>query len=217
MAKPNKLLYSIVITMARGFFRLCYRHKTYGIEKLPPGGAVIAPNHVSFLDPPAIAVSSPDQIHFLARESLFHVPLFKQLISSLNAFPVKRNLLDIGTLKKLCQLIRDGHKVLIFPEGARSKDGELQPIKHGVSLIVRHSDSCVIPAYIHGTFAVWNSERRFPKFWGKTACVFGDPIFWQEFAHLDKKSAESAMTLRLEGAILQLKNWYDTFKKEKSK
>lgn len=208
MAKQNRWLYTISFTLAKGLYYLFYRHKIYGVEKIPQGGAVIASNHLSFLDPPIIAISSPEPIYFLARETLFEVPVLKHIIPRLNAFPVKKNLLDIGTLKRLCQLIKSGQKVLIFPEGSRSKDGSLQPIKHGVSLIVRHSESCVVPAYIHGSFEIWNSERRFPRCWGKTACVFGDPIFWQEFSHLDRKAAESAMTLRLEGAILQLRNWY---------
>jgi 1-acyl-sn-glycerol-3-phosphate acyltransferase len=203
------LLYRVTLFLAWLFFKVCYRNRVYGAERFPEGGAILASNHVSFLDPPLISISSPVEVHFLARESLFKNPLFGAYIRSLNAHPVSGDVGDISVFKTITQLLSEGKKVILFPEGARSFDNELGEIKPGISLLVSRSNSAIVPAYLQGTFTAWGRKRKFPKLWGKTACIFGTPIAWKDFAHLDKKEAQKALAERLRQEILALRAWYE--------
>jgi 1-acyl-sn-glycerol-3-phosphate acyltransferase len=200
--------YRFILSSAKCFYALFYRHKVYGVEHFCHGGAIIACNHVSYLDPPAVAISSPQEIHFLAKEGLFKVPLFGRLISALNAHPVSGSAGDIAVMRLIVQLLSEGKKVLLFPEGTRGEKDELKELKPGIALLVARSNTAVIPAYVDGTFAIWNREQRFPKLWGRTRVVFGSPIRWEEFAHLDKKEAHEQFSRRLTLALNALREWY---------
>lgn len=186
-----------------------YRHRVFGKKHFPKGGGIIASNHCSFLDPPLIGISCPEKIHFLARESLFHSPFFAWLIRKLNTHPVRRGKGNIHTIKTAMVLVRRGQKVVIFPEGGRSSDGELQRGQLGVGMLVQRTSCLVVPVYIHGTFNIWNSKRRFPKFLGKTACVFGSPL---DFSTLqeggDKKEVQAYIVEEIMKKIGELKSWY---------
>ncbi|HEY2811109.1 MAG TPA: (d)CMP kinase [Rhabdochlamydiaceae bacterium] len=200
--------YRFIIFLTKSFFKLFYRHKVYGREHFCTGGGIIASNHASYLDPPAVAISSPEELHFLAKEELFNNLLFAKLICALNSHPVKGGPGDMAVLRMICKLLGEGKKVLLFPEGKRSDVDELDALKPGIALLVARSKAFVIPTYLYGTFALWNNKRKFPKLWGKTACVFGSPIRWEEFEHLDKKEASELFTQRLFSAMNALRHWY---------
>lgn len=202
-----KFLYRLVLFLAWCFCKLFYRHKVYGLEHYYPRGAILAANHASFLDPPLVSISWPEEVHFLARGTLFNNKLFGKFISSLNAHPVSGGVSDIGVLKTIFGLLKEGKKVILFPEGTRSIDGDLQPIKPGIGLILERSRSAVIPVYIHGSGHVWGRRRKFPKLWGKTVCVFGSPICWESFEHLESKKAKEAVAEALAEALEGLKAW----------
>jgi cytidylate kinase len=204
----GKAFYRFILFLAHSFFKLFYRHKIYGKEHFCTGGGIVASNHVSYLDPPAVSISCPEEVHFLAKEELFHNFLFAKLIRALNSHPVKGGPGDMAVLRMICKLIGEGKKVLLFPEGKRNDVDALDALKPGIALLISRSNSFVIPTYIHGTFAIWNKTRKLPKLWGKTACVFGSPIFWEEFAHFDKKEASELFTQRLFSAMNALRHWY---------
>jgi len=206
--KKTSFLYSLVIFLVRTFFKVFYRHKVYGLDHYPKGSGLVAPNHVSFFDPPCVAVSCPGEIHFLARETLFK-SFFGKLISALNAHPVKKNATNLQVMKDVCQLLKEGCKVLMFPEGTRSKDNNLLEIKPGIGLLLSKSESLIIPTYIHGTFDLWNRKRKFPKLWGKTAVVFGSPIRWDDFKDIDRKEAQVLVAEQLTNALKGLRKWYE--------
>ncbi|MDJ0651398.1 MAG: lysophospholipid acyltransferase family protein [Simkaniaceae bacterium] len=207
MKKPS-FFYSVVIFFVRTFFKVFYRHKVYGLDHYPEGSGLIAPNHVSFFDPPCIAVSCPGEIHFLARETLFK-SFFGKLILALNAHPVKQKATNLQVMKDVCQILNKGHKVLIFPEGARSRDNNLLEIKPGIGLLLSRSASLIIPTYVHGTFDIWNRKRKFPKLRGKTAVVFGSPIRWDDYKGSDRKKAQVLVAEQLTHAIKGLCKWYE--------
>lgn len=208
MKKPT-FLYRTVIFLVKWFFRIFYRHKVYGLEHYVQGSALIAANHVSLFDPPAIAISCPGEIHFLARQTLFK-SLFGKFITALNSHPVQKEATNLRVMKDICVLLKEGKKVLIFPEGTRSKNNVLQEIKPGIGLIVSKSESAIQPAYVHGTFQAWNRDQKFPKLWGKTAVVFGAPIHWSDFADMDKKEAQELIAIRLTRSLKELRNWYES-------
>lgn len=198
-----------MLASARGFFRLFYRHKVYGREHFVPGGAIIAANHASFFDPPIAAISSPEEVHFLARESLFKIPIFGSIIRALNSHPVRGDAGDIAVFKLLTTLLKEGKKVILFPEGTRESKDELEEIKPGLSLLITRAGAFVQPLYIHGTFQIWNRFRKFPKLCGRTASVFGSPIRYETFSHLEKRAAQEALSQAVALALTQLRTWYE--------
>ena len=203
-----KRSYWIVYSLVRWFFKRFFHLQIYGVSHLRPGPGLIAANHCSFYDPPVLSISCPEEVHFLGKESLFRVPLLGRLIRILNTHPISRSATDIGTLKQVLQLLKEGKKLIIFPEGARSPDGRLQPLERGLAFLTQKSGCTVFPAYLHGTFEAWPASQKCPKLHGRMACIFGSPIEWEEFAPLPKKEAMDAMTYRCEEALRALKIWF---------
>lgn len=181
------MLYRILRKLLSLFFHSAYSHEVIGLEHVLgcKKGCIIAANHASFLDPPLIGVSIPYPIHFLAKGALFNNPIFNWLITQLNAIPLTKRI-DHQAFKKLCSQNREGLTVVIFPEGTRTLQGSIEPFSPGVALLAKSLDLPVVPAYIHGTFAIWPPSRCFPRLSGKTVITFGAPLDLSSFA-ADKK------------------------------
>lgn len=191
--------------------RLFFRHQIYYIDQDNiPEGAIIASNHASFMDPPLIAVSWKDPIHFLANDYLFKNFFFRLLIENLNAHPVKRSN-EIASIKLVCSLLGDKKNVLIFPEGTRSENGEFMPFKKGIGVLAMRTQCAVIPTYVHGSYDILPRGSWFPRlFRRKTACVFGKPILLEEFSSLHPKSIPDELAKRTQQEIIKLKEFYET-------
>lgn len=207
-SKKMHFLYRLVLCISWYGFRIFYRHKIYGLEHYVTTSAIIAPNHTSYFDPPIIAISWPSEVHFLARKSLFRPFLFGRFIRALNSHPVQGDVADISVFKTILKLLEDGKQVVLFPEGGRS-DGKLGAIKPGIGMLLQRSESQIIPTFIYGANKIWERDRKLPRLWGKTACVFGSAMKWSSFAHLEKKEAQKAIAEELSHRIRGLKQWYD--------
>lgn len=203
-----KPFYRLCHTIVRVLMKVFYRHRVFRLRHIPKGAAILAPNHASHLDPPFVGSSWPEEIHFLGRRTLFDHPKLAKVIGRLNCHPVNREGGDTASLKMIISLLQQGQKVMIFPEGRRTDDGDLQPGQAGVAMLALRVGCPVIPVYIHGTFDVWNRFQHRPKLSGKTACVFGAPLYPESFAAHSKKEAQQLMTNALMESIAQLKNWY---------
>lgn len=204
-----KPFYWLVRNFTKCFLMVFYRHRVYGIEHIIKGRAILAPNHASFLDPPLVAASWPQEASFLARKSLFSIPIIGSAIRRLNSYPVAGTAQDLGSIKLICHLLEENSQVIIFPEGNRTFDGQFGPIKSGIGMLALRCHSPIVPIYIHGSFDAWNRTRKFPKLLGKTACVIGSPIDWQPFSHLDKKAAQEAIAIKVKESLESLKKWYE--------
>lgn len=190
------------------YMKLFHGHKVYGVKHLPKKGGVIAANHCSFLDPPIIGISCPYEVHFLGRATLFSSPFFAWLIKQLNTHPVAAGKGNLATIRKCLELLNRKKKVVIFPEGKRSKNGHLQKGQPGVAMLVMRTNSQVIPTYIHGSFEVWNSSQKYPKLFGKTACIFGSPLDFSKIEITDKKEIEEKIISEIMSKIGDLRDWY---------
>ncbi len=138
--------------------------KIYGKENVPKKGAfILASNHVSYLDPPALACASPRVLHFMARHDLFKNWAFAALLRALNAFPVKRGGVAPGAFKEAIERLKDGQALLIFPEGRRSETGEIQAAQPGVGFLSIMADVPILPAYVKGTNEALPKGARFIK------------------------------------------------------
>lgn len=203
------LFYTVSRLFLKGLFKIAYSHEVVIPEGvIYPDGAIVAANHASFLDPPIVAISWPEAIHFLARKTLFDVTLLRPLITSLNAHPLT-GANDTSSLKLACRLLSEGKKILLFPEGTRSHDGELAPFKQGIGMLCRKSGAAIIPTYIHGSYNAWPKNKKYPNlFRTKTACVFGNPILLSDFDEQDPKALQLKIAARLHDDILELKRMY---------
>jgi 1-acyl-sn-glycerol-3-phosphate acyltransferase len=190
------------------FFLLLYRHEIYGSENLIAGKAIIVANHASFFDPPLVAVSNNEEIHFLARASLFKKPILGFVIRHLNAYPLTGTSRDLTSFKLVSSLLQQGKKVLLFPEGVRTFDGKISPLKSGIGLLSIKNECPIIPTLLYGTYGVWNRHRKYPKPFGKTACVFGKPIYPEAFMHLPKKEAQELIASEVTKALNDLQDEY---------
>lgn len=149
-----------------------------GREKaITTGGAVIASNHASFLDPPIIATAFTSEIHFLARNTLFK-GVFGSLIRNLNAVPVDRDQADLKSIKTIIKSLRQGNRVLIFPEGTRTETGELLDAKAGVGMLIAKSGVPVQPLRIIGSYEALPKGRGLKTHPVKV--VLGEPIVFSE-------------------------------------
>jgi len=133
-------------------FRTLFGLRMIGREHLITEGPVlVASNHQSYLDPPLIGNLYNTEMVFLARKSLFR-GFFKWLYRQWNAIPVDQEKPDMSSLKTIIRKLRDGHRVLVFPEGARSEDGALGPAAPGIGLIAAKSGALIQPVRIRGAY-----------------------------------------------------------------
>lgn len=140
--------YQTFKTLARAFFN----YRVVGKERLAlGGGALIVSNHASFIDPPAVGIAFDEEIYYLARKSLMNNPVAKAVYKAWNSVPVDQDRPDMASLKTVIRLLKEGQKVLIFPEGSRNLDGKLLPGEPGVGLIVSKAGVPVIPVRLFGT------------------------------------------------------------------
>lgn len=162
------MIYSWVYSVCQQICRLVgtvgFGLKVYNKHLLPErGGCLVVANHQSVLDPPFIACQFRRQFSFLAKSELFDNKYFGGLIRRLNAFPVRQGKGDVGAVRETIKRLQEGHVLILFPEGSRSFDGELQPLQTGVGLVIRRAGVPVVPAVIDGTFEALPRGRKFPR------------------------------------------------------
>lgn len=202
--EKKTLFYRTCVAIVYGFVRLFYRHQTKGIEHIPKGAAILASNHVSFLDPPLIGLSSPFPVHFFARASLFNGAILRFFISRLNTHPLQYGDHELAAIKLACQLLEEGKKIILFPEGERSFNGVLKPLKPGAARIALRTKAPIVPVYLEGIFKIWPRTRKLPRLFGRTVCHFGPPIYPEKYSHLSKKEGSDKLNLDLQTALQKM-------------
>jgi 1-acyl-sn-glycerol-3-phosphate acyltransferase len=162
------------------FFKFFHRLEVIGLNNIPSKGAfILASNHQSYFDPPALGCKLPRNLHYFARDSLFFWPL-GFLIRNLNSIPVNRSQLDIATLKRVLRVLKQGDPLLVFPEGTRSSDGQIQSGKKGIGLLLAKSQSDVLPARIRGGNEVLGKGMMIPRIGRKLVVSYGSIIRFKE-------------------------------------
>jgi len=162
-----------------------------GVENIPrEGGAVIAPNHNSHLDPPYVGAALPRPTYFMAKRELFEVPIFGWLIYNVFAYPVERGTPDRFAIRKAIELVSAGHLLLIFPEGTRSPDGTIQEGELGPAMVAGRAGVPIIPCAVSGTRRILPPGAKWPRR-ARTYVAFGEGV-WVE-AKGDERLARSAL------------------------
>jgi 1-acyl-sn-glycerol-3-phosphate acyltransferase len=153
-------------SLARILSTVLFDLKVEGLQHIPArGGAIIACNHQSFLDPILMNVRLRRPLSYIAKAELFENAFMNALLRSVGAFPVHQGNGDVGAVRQSIRRLREGWLLNIYPEGARSEDGEIGRMERGIALIDRRAHVPVIPAVIVGTFEAWPLQRRFPRPW----------------------------------------------------
>jgi len=143
------------------------------------GPAILAMNHQSFLDPPLAGISARRELNILARRSLLKWPVVGPLLPKVGVIPVDRSGADRTALKALIRVIRQGGGTLLFPEGTRTRTGELQPAQPGLGFVVAKTLAPVVPMRIFGAFeALPPSGKEFHA--SPITIVIGEPIYFTE-------------------------------------
>ncbi|MDR0139822.1 lysophospholipid acyltransferase family protein [Metabacillus idriensis] len=152
--------------VASVFFPL-YRVEVKGKEHFPKEGAVLlCSNHIDNLDPPTVGISAPRQVHFMAKEELFRVPILGGIVRKVGSFPVKRGMSDREALRNGLNVLKEGGVLGLFPEGTRSKDGQLGKGLAGAGFFALRSNALVVPCAVIGTYKPFRKVKVF----------FGEPI-----------------------------------------
>ncbi len=144
------MLYALARNIVSFVFHIIFRITLVGAENIPQqkGGFIIASNHVSNYDPPMVGIVFKGKYAFMAKEELFRNKLFAWLITKLGAFPVKRGAKDLSTIDTALESLNKGRIFVIFPEGTRSKTGELGKPKSGVAITAIRAAVPVVPVFV---------------------------------------------------------------------
>ena len=155
---------------------------------------IVACNHASNLDPVIVGCFFPRRLRYLAKEELFTNWLFGACIRALGAIPVSRqsSASAAGALKSFMKLYQENNDVLIFPEGGRSLDGNLQPLEGGVALLAAHEHAPILPAFIHGSFKSMPPGAAFIKP-TKLRITFGEPLRFSDEVYNSKEGRKIIM------------------------
>ena len=173
-------IYWLGWTSFRVMYATYFRWRVFNPERVPQTGAVIlASNHASFLDPPLVGSGLHRECTFLARDTLFRFPPVRWLLHQWRAVPIDREGSGAAGMKRIFEALKNDRAVILFPEGTRTRDGNLQLGRSGVGLIAAKTDAPVIPVRVWGTFEAYGRTVRFPK--PKRVTVkYGEPLHFHE-------------------------------------
>ncbi len=152
-------------------FKIWLRWEVFGQENIPvEGPVVIAANHLSLLDPPVVGAAATRKVFFMAKSELFKPAWFGALIRKLGAFPVRRGAMDREAIKTGLRILKDNQVLVVFPEGTRSKTGELGRAGGGAFVMAVKQKAKIVPACICGT------DLKRHSGWPKVRVIFGRPM-----------------------------------------
>ena len=191
----------IVLTTARVAFFIFGGMKVTGRENIPKSGPVIlAPNHISHADPPAVACAANRDFLFMAKEELFR-GLFGRLIFSVGSFPVKRGSNDTESIRKAITLLERGSALVVFPEGSRGDGVKMGTLNKGVALLAKKTGAKIVPVGINGTQKLLPKGSRKMKR-AKTLVHFGEPFLFEDAGPQGGKVTSEMFTQYLAQKVL---------------
>jgi 1-acyl-sn-glycerol-3-phosphate acyltransferase len=199
MAPRPSLVYTLLAALSWPLLRIVFRLRVRGVESLPSGGFVLAANHNSNFDPWPLGIGLFPRryLRFMGKSELFWTP-FKQFATAVGAFPVRRGERDTAAIETAAQLCREGHVVVMFPEGTRRKKGlrkKYVPKAHtGAARIALDAGVPLVPAGIVGT-------ARLAKL-AQLRVAYGEPVPLDDLA--GREDAPQVATERLMAAIAEL-------------
>ena len=170
-----KPLYWCGYTLCKTVAHIGFQYRAFGQENIiEDGPAIMAANHQSYLDPPLVGITCRAELYFLARKTLFENKLFGSILSRVNALPVDLSKGDLTAVRTVINLLKQGHRTVIFPEGTRSLTGEIQQARPGIGMIIAKTLAPVVPMRIFGSFQAWPKGGKITPY--PVTVVVGRPI-----------------------------------------
>jgi 1-acyl-sn-glycerol-3-phosphate acyltransferase len=189
--------YQFVKYLCATLAEVLMRWRATGQANVPAsGGALLVCNHVSFLDVFFLGIPLGRPLNYVARSTLF-VPVLGALIRSVGGFPIQREGIGASGMKETLRRLQAGGIVALFPEGTRSHDGELGPLKPGIAALAARVGVPVVPAGLAGMFEIWPRSRRIPVL-HPIRIHYGRPIFPDELAGLDTEAITRLIRARMQ-------------------
>jgi 1-acyl-sn-glycerol-3-phosphate acyltransferase len=180
-------------------------YKARGMENLAPGGGLLLINHQSYVDPLLVGLPLRRPVSYLARDSLFRVPVLGTFLRLVYVMPINREAAGTESIREGIRRMRHGFLVGIFPEGTRSTDGRMGELKPGFVALVRRAGVPVYPVGIAGAYDALPRKAKWlrPK---PLRVVFGEP-----FGPDDFKGGSEAITAiaaeRIAVCVAEAEEW----------
>jgi 1-acyl-sn-glycerol-3-phosphate acyltransferase len=199
----QRLIHDILRVLARLVVVWLFRFRVAGRENWPAtGGALICANHQSFLDPPLVGLTCPRRLTYLGRTTLFKNRLLAAIIKFLDTIPIDREGGGLSGLKETLRRLKGGDMVLIFPEGTRTSDGRMQPLKPGFCAVARRSKVPLVPVALDGAYDIWPRTNPLPR-GGRLAVVIGEPINAATVSQLSDEELVAELARRIQECLVE--------------
>ncbi|UCD75429.1 MAG: 1-acyl-sn-glycerol-3-phosphate acyltransferase [Phycisphaerales bacterium] len=200
-------VWTIVPVLIRMLFRLLYRVRLIGSERVPKTGPVIyASNHQSNFDPVLVGLLICDRpFATFARASLFRFLPFALLIRLVGAMPLERGRGDSAAFRLALGELNAGRCMMMFPEGTRTRDGALGEFKPGVTLLQKRTKAAILPLAIEGAHDIWPHGQSRPRLTGRIAVMAGEPITYEQFQREGAEAVLRKLKREIEGMRMMLR------------
>jgi 1-acyl-sn-glycerol-3-phosphate acyltransferase len=163
-------------------YRMQYVHN----DRIPrEGGLLMVSNHQSNFDPPMVGCGVWHPNRYMAKKSLFKNFFFGTHLKWLGAFPIDRDGVGLEGVKTSLGILKDGQRLVVFPEGGRTEDGEVQSFMSGAVMLARRGKTQIVPAAIEGPFDIYPRGCKIPKLWGKIVIGYGEVIPYEDYKDLN--------------------------------
>lgn len=177
-----------------------FRVRVVGLDRVPTeGGALLAGNHVSYVDPVLLWCCLPRPVRFMAKAELWRNRVFAWLLPRIGAFPVRRGEADRTAIAVATDTLRAGVLVGIFPEGTRA-GGDTGAVHDGAAFLALRAGVPVVPVGLVGTDRVWPRGRRLPRI-APVTIAFGEPLVSEGYEGRDRRGTMAELTSTVMDAI----------------
>ena len=195
--------YHLSRILAQIFFRFRILHRERMINS---GPVLLAVNHQSYFDPPLAGNATDRPIYYLARRTLLDVPFLRWLLPKLNVIPVDQEGVDRRAIRQLIDVVKAGNGALVFPEGSRTIDGNLQPGMPGIGMVIAKTGAPVVPMRIFGAHEALPRGSGRPRLFHPITVIVGQPIhFTREEIEAHGREAYGRISQRVMDAIAEIK------------
>jgi 1-acyl-sn-glycerol-3-phosphate acyltransferase len=193
----GRCLYAALWVICRTLGISVFGVRTRFAEPLPKtGGLLVLSSHQSHLDPLLLGLACDRRLSSLARASLYKFKPFGYVITALDAVPIDREASALAGMKTVIRRLEGGAAVILFPEGTRTRDGQLGDVKGGFAIIARRAGVPIVPAAIVGAHECWPRTARFPRP-GRIRLEFGSLLSPAAVAAMDDEALVAECTRRL--------------------
>ena len=184
---------------------LVYRIRYWGRGNIPRRGPILmVANHQSHLDPPFIGAGCPRHINFLARQTLFDIPVLGKIIATVNAIPLDREGVGLHGIKESLRRLKRGEGLMVFPEGTRTPDGEIAKFRPGFTALAVRTGAAIVPTAIEGAFQAWPRSQKYPGPSTVDVC-YGPPLTADDIKRLSERDLLEEVERRVRACQAELR------------